>query len=47
MKLSSIRKKIKECENLNEFLAINLAKYPKYLQVKKVVRALEEVAEGE
>lgn len=47
MKLASIRKKIKENENLNEFLAIDLKKFPKYLQVKKVVRALEEVAEGE
>jgi hypothetical protein len=43
MKLAGVRKTIKEVDNLNKFLCLD-SKYTNLLQVKKVVKALEEVA---
>ena len=47
IKLASIRKKIKENETLNKFLAIDGDKYPGMMQVKRMIKALETVAEKE
>lgn len=46
MKIAGVRKTLKENENLNKFLCLD-AKFPNLLQVKKVVKALEEIAQGE
>ena len=43
LKLAGIRKSLKEIPNLNQFLCLD-AKYGTLLQVKKIVKALEEVA---
>lgn len=43
LKLAGVRKTIKEVDNLNKFLCLD-QKYTNLLQVKKVVKALEEVA---
>jgi len=47
LKLASIRKKLKENISLNEFLAIDGPKYPEFVQVKRLIKALEMFAEGE
>jgi hypothetical protein len=47
LKLASIRKKLKENESLNEFLSIDGPKYPGFVQVKRLIKALEMFAEGE
>ena len=47
IKLASIRKKLKENISLNTFLAIDGNKYPGFVQVKKMIKALEVIAEGE
>jgi len=47
IKLASIRKKLKENESLNLFLAIDGSKYPGFVQVKRMIKALEVIAEGE
>jgi len=46
LKLAGIRKTVKEIDNLNKFLCLD-TKYTNLMQVKKVVKALEEVAQGE
>lgn len=46
IKIAGLRKTVKEVDNLNKFLCLD-AKFPQLLQVKKVVKALEEVAQGE
>jgi len=43
LKIAGIRKTVKEVDNLNKFLSLD-AKFPLLMQVKKVVKALEEVA---
>ncbi len=43
MKLAGIRKTVKEHESLNNFLSLD-KKYNNLFYVKKVVKALEEVA---
>jgi hypothetical protein len=43
IKIAGVRKTVKEIENLNKFLCLD-TKFPNLLQVKKVVKALEEVA---
>jgi len=47
LKLASIRKKLKENESLNEFLGIDGRKFPDFIQVKRMIKALEIIAEGE
>jgi len=47
IKLASIRKKLKENVSLNQFLAIDVDKHPGYVQVKRMIKALEIVAETE
>ena len=47
IKLASIRKKIKQNDSLNLFLAIDGDKFPGLIQVKKMIKALEVVAEKE
>ena len=47
LKLASIRKKLKENASLNAFNAIDGDKYPGYMQVKRLIKALEIIAEGE
>lgn len=47
LKLASIRKKLKENKSLNLFLAIHDEKYPGFVQVKKMIKGLEVIAEGE
>lgn len=47
IKLASIRKKIKENSTLNQFLAIDGNKFPGFVQVKRMIKALEIVAEKE
>ena len=47
LKLASIRKKLKESASLNAFFAIDGDKYPGLIQVKRMIKALEVVAEGE
>jgi hypothetical protein len=47
IKLASIRKKLKENISLNTFLAIDGNKYPGFVQVKKMIKALEVIAQSE
>ena len=47
LKLASIRKKLKENESINLFLAIDAEKYPGFIQVKRMIKSLEIIAEGE
>lgn len=47
LKLASIRKKLKENTSLNLFVAIDGSKYPDFVQVKRLIKALEIIAEGE
>lgn len=47
LKLASIRKKLKENVTINQFVAIDGDKYPEYVQVKRLIKALELIAEGE
>jgi hypothetical protein len=47
LKLASIRKKLKENESLNNFLAIDKEKHPGYIQVKRMIKGLEVIAESE
>lgn len=47
LKLASIRKKLKEKPELNDFLAIDGDKVPGFVHVKRLIRALELIAEGE
>jgi hypothetical protein len=47
LKLASIRTKLTENETLNLFLAIDGDKHPGFVQVKKMIKALEAIAEGE
>lgn len=46
LKLGGLRKSVKENDSLNKFLCLD-SKYTNLMQVKKVVKALEEVAQGE
>lgn len=46
MKAAGVRKASKEDDNLNKFLRLD-AKFPHLMQIKKVVKALEEVAQVE
>lgn len=46
LKIAGVRKTVKEIENLNGFLCLD-AKFPHLMQVKRVIKALEEVAQGE
>ena len=46
LKLASIRKKLKQNDSLNLFLAIDGSKFPGLMQVKKMIKALEAIAEG-
>mmetsp|Transcript_10160 Transcript_10160/g.10128 ORF Transcript_10160/g.10128 Transcript_10160/m.10128 type:complete len:80 (+) Transcript_10160:3383-3622(+) len=43
LKLAGIRKTVKEIDNLNYFLGLD-SQYTNLMHVKKVVKALEEVA---
>lgn len=47
LKLASIRKKLKENETINKFFSIDGDKYPGLMQVKRMIKALEIIAEGE
>ena len=47
LKLASIRKKLKQNDTLNLFLAIDGDKFPDFVQVKRMIKALEIIAEGE
>lgn len=47
LKLASIRKKLKENISVNTFLAIDGDKFPGFIQVKRMIKALEIIAEGE
>lgn len=47
LKLASIRKKLAQNDSLNLFLAIDGSKFPGLMQVKKMIKALEAIAEGE
>lgn len=47
LKLASIRKKLKENVSLNKFVAIDNDKFPNFVQVKRMIKALEIIAEGE
>ena len=47
LKLASIRKKLKQNDSLNLFLAIDGEKFPGLVHVKKMIKALEAIAEGE
>lgn len=47
LKLASIRKKLKENVSLNKFVAIDGDKFPTFVQVKRMIKALEIIAEGE
>jgi hypothetical protein len=47
LKLASIRKKLQQNDSLNLFLAIDGSKFPGLMQVKKMIKALEAIAEGE
>jgi hypothetical protein len=46
LKIAGIRKTVKEVDNLNKFLCLD-SKFPHLMQVKRVIKALEEVAQGE
>jgi len=43
LKIAGIRKTVKEVDNLNKFLCLD-QKFPHLMQVKRVIKALEEVA---
>lgn len=47
LKLASIRKKLKENISLNQFLAIDGEKYPGFMQVRRLIKSLEILAESE
>jgi hypothetical protein len=47
LKLASIRKKLKENVSINLFLAIDGEKHPGFIQVKRMIKALEIIAEKE
>ena len=47
LKLASIRKKLKENVTLNQFLAIDDDKHPGFMQVKRMIKGLEVIAESE
>jgi len=47
LKLASIRKKLTPNESLDKFLAIDGDKFPGLSQVKRMIKALEIIAEGE
>lgn len=47
LKLASIRKKLKENISLNQFLAIDGDKFPGFMQVRRLIKSLEILAEGE
>jgi hypothetical protein len=47
LKLASIRKKLKDIPSLTNFLAIDHAKHPGFVQVKRMIKALEIIAEKE
>lgn len=47
LKLASIRKNLVENASLNTFLAIDGDKHPGFVHVKKMIKALEAIAEGE
>jgi len=47
LKLASIRKKLKDIPSLTTFLAIDNVKHPGYVQVKRMIKALEIIAEKE
>ena len=47
LKLASIRKKLTENVTINAFLAIDGDKFPGVMQVKRMIKALEIIAEGE
>jgi len=47
LKLASIRKKLKENVTLNQFLAIDGDKHPGFMQVKRMIKGLEVIAESE
>jgi len=47
LKLASIRKKLNSNDTLNEFLAIDGKVFPDFIQVKRMIKALEIIAEGE
>ena len=47
IKLASIRKKLTPNASLNSFLGIDMEKYPNFVQVKRMIKALEIVAENE
>jgi len=46
LKIAGVRKTVKEFENLNRFLCLD-DKFPHLMQVRRVIKALEEVAQGE
>jgi hypothetical protein len=46
LKIAGIRKTVKEIDNLNKFLCLD-SKFPHLIQVKKMIKALEEVAQSE
>ena len=47
LKLASIRKNLTESQTLNLFLAIDGDKHPGFVHVKKMIKGLEAIAEGE
>lgn len=47
LKLASIRKKLKENVSINLFLAIDGDNHPGFVQVKRMIKALEIIAEQE
>lgn len=47
LKLASIRKKLKDIPSLTSFLAIDHARHPGFVQVKRMIKALEIIAEKE
>ena len=47
LKLASIRKNLTENSSLGVFLAIDGDKHPGFVHVKKMIKALEAIAEGE
>jgi hypothetical protein len=46
LKIAGIRKTVKENENLNSFICLD-SKFANLIHVKKMVKALEEIAQGE
>lgn len=47
LKLASIRKKLVQNDTINKFFAIDGDKFPGFIQVKRMIKALEIIAEGE